>query len=478
MKSAPKKPKASKPSELLSNTTEAARKQLRELLSPKQLAYFDDPARFKLARCGRRAGKTFVVAAGHIDTCLQYPGDTTVYFGMTLDAAKEAIWDAALGLLNKIAIPHTFSEAKLEIYFANGSRFKLLGADMANIRKRLRGRRFRKVSVDECAFFASGGIDNLILDVLLPTTADFRAPMEMTSSPGELPQGLFWEADQGEEKESWSQHHWTMHDNLFFQGPSTDPQFATHAEEEFDLVCRFKFKGDRDHPSFRREYLGEWVFNKRTRTYPLSETDVITKQYKLKGEQYAVGINVSNVSEQSAVVIKYGEYDRDIQVIEAYKFKAADLTELANEVQELIDSYDAMVVHCYLGDLEPDAIDNFKKRYKIPLLSSRFQKTSYNQRVIATDMNANHVKVMDDCKELIDEFNKIVKNEEGQELPNQQTLVADAFFAVYSNIYNMHLKTVAPQETEDQMIERRLLEAVQQELDEHSEDYGYTHYRR
>lgn len=465
------KSKKPKPSELLAGNSEDARQKLRGLLSPKQLAYINDTARFKVARCGRRGGKTYVVAAGHIDTNLQFAGDTTVYFGLTLDAAKEAIWDAALELMTTLEIPHTFSEAKLEIYFANGSRFKLLGADMQNIKKRLRGRRFRKVSIDECAFYSS--VDDLILKVLLPTTADFAAPLEMTSSPGELPKGLFWEADQGKQKENWSQHHWTMRDNLFFQGPAIDPKYPNRAEEELDTICRLQYNGDREDPTFLREYEGLWQFNGRTQMYPLSVEDILPKETKLKGEQFAIGINISSVNEQSAVVLKYGEYDRDVQIVESYSFKAVDLAELANEISELVDGYKTFTVHCYLGDLEIEALNNFKQRYKLPLLACRFEKTAYHQRVIATDMRSNHIKVIADNKELIDEFSKIVKNNDGQELPDQKTLLADAFFAVYSNVYNMHLKVISPRETEEQAIERRLLESVQQELEDYSDVYGY-----
>lgn len=47
-------------------------------------------------------------------------------------------------------------------------------------------------------------------------------------------------------------------------------------------------------------------------------------------------------------------------------------------------------------------------------------------------------------------------------------------FSVYLNIYNTHLKAVDEPETEEDKMERELIESVQRELEEHSDDYGYN----
>lgn len=467
-----KRSKRQQPSELLT-IDENVSDRLIGALSLFQQKIYMDKARFILARCSRRAGKTYFDAAKLIGTCLEYPGDTCVYFGLTKESAKEAIWDQILFLLNKFSIPHKYSEYKLEIELFNGSRIKLIGADLDNIKDRLRGRKFRLVIVDECAFYTS--VDNLILSVLLPTLADYAGQLIMTSSPGLLPQGLFYEADQGKLQEQWSRYHWTGGDNPEFQKPALNPKYKNRWEEELDTIVTMQFSGDWEHPTFRREYQGEWVFDNRSLIYPLESKYVISDEKKIKNPQYTIGLSLANQGMQSVTVIKYGEYDREVVVMRSYTFKSGNLDELANEIEELIEEYDAERVVCYLGDNDKDILDDFKFRYRLPMIASTYRKDPFYQQVISTDMQNGYILVMpDSAGPLIEEWKRIVKDDEGEEIEGQVTLLADSFFVVYLSAYNTTLKQIEEKEPDDDIMERQLLEQIRRERDEYSDDYGYN----
>lgn len=454
-------------------------------LSAIQLKVLLDIARFIVARCSRRAGKTYFDAAKLVHTGLKFGGSTCVYFGLTRDSAKEAIWEELLNLLLKLEIKHTYSENKLEIEIFNSdgdmSRIRLMGADMDRIKDRLRGRKFRIVIVDECAFFYS--IDKLILAALQPTLADLKGQLIMTSSPGALPKGLFYKADQGKQdpdkpETHWSRYFWTAYDNPFFQGPADNPKYANRWEEELHMVCAMQYDGDWNDPTFQREWLGLWVFDDTTLCYPFDiEKYLIKQEYKIASSEYSCGLNISVPGKQSIVVVKSGDYNREVQVIEAFTFKSKNLDELNSTIEDVIERYDLNRVVCYIGDHPKSILDDFKARYKLPLALSRHEKIEYFQNVIATDMAAGHIRAVDeDTIPLVEEWTKIVKNDDGVEIADQETVLADAFFVAYLDVYSTTLKQVTVPESAEDTMERQLLEAAQQELNDIGDLYGYEGY--
>jgi hypothetical protein len=406
-----------------------------------------------------------------IYTALKFPGDTSLYLGLTKESAKEAVWGILLKLLNDYSIAHTYSESKLEIELLNGSRIRITGADADRLSDRLRGRKHKLVVVDECAFYSS--IDKLILSAILPTLSDLQGKLVMSSSPGLVPRGLFYEADEGKQSANWSRYHWTAADNPHFMRPSEKPEYATLWEEELDTICKLQFNGDREHPTFEREYLGKWRFDERTLCYPFDPKNVIPVEENVRDSSYTLGLNLSSVSNFGAVVVKCGDYNREAQVVESFAFKAQDLNELAATIEDVLERFGIERVLCYIGDHPRSIIDDFRGRYKLPLTVARHEKLEYYQKLIATDMASGFVKVVAGSSDaLIKEWSGIVKDDKDEELPDQETLLADAFFVAYLDVYTTVLKQTAPVETDDVRMERQLREAAMQELADMTEEMG------
>ena len=458
----PKKPKKTEPS------TEAACQRLVSALSPIQQNFLLDESRFKVARAGRRAGKSYVDCALMAYTALQHAKAPVGYFGLTRDSAKEAVWETLKDLLTTCSIACTVNDAQLRVDFPNGSSIRLYGADMEQMKARFRGRKFKLVIIDECGFFAA--VDELVTEALLPTLADMQGTICMTSSPGELPMGLFYEADQGDKKDHWSRYHWTLLDNPHFQQPSKNPLYANLGEEELDVICKMKFDGDRDNPAFRREYLGQWVFDRFSLVYPLQPQYRLPLSGRMHRPEYTIGINLSCYGRQGYVVVKYSQYQRNVEIVASGRAKCKNLNELAALLSSLKDTYVTDRLVCYLGKEPPEILDDFKQRYsQIPIQPSRYEKLPFFQTVIATDMDTGFINVREDNKHLLQEFDRIVRSDNGVEVAGQDTLLSDAFFACYLTLYNSHLKTIEPPETDDQIMERQLIERALNERYENDE---------
>jgi hypothetical protein len=457
-------PPKSKPKPV-SASVDAVLERLLSKLTPVQKRFVLDESRNKVARCSRRAGKTYAEAVSMLYTALKDPKSPIAYFGLTKDSAKEAVWQELKDRVEDCGIECDVSDPQLSVTFPNGSVIRLFGLDMDNIKNRFRGRKFKKAVVDECAFYAS--VDNFVTSVLTACLMDLQGTLEMASSPGLVKSGLFYHADEGKQKDLWSRYNWTIHDNPHFQQPSKNSKYLTLADEELDKVCILRFGGDREHPEFRREFLGEWVFDAQSLVYPLDEAHVISKEYAVRSSEYAVGFNLSQHGRQGYVVVKYSDYARTVQVVESVKLKCKNLNALASCLKDLQETYETDLIYVYLGDEHADIIDDFKQRYDVPIQASRYDKLPFYQTIISTDMDSGYVEVVNGCDLLLDEFNSTVKDDEGVEIAGESTVLADAFFAVYLNLYNTVLKAVEAPEAEDDRMERELRENIQRELDDY-----------
>lgn len=441
--------------------------ELRKDLSPLQRQFVDDPHRFKIARCGRRAGKTHVDAAYLILVAMTFPKSPTMYLGLTRESAQEAIWQPLKDMLKQYNIPHEALESRLRIKFPNGSFIQLFGADTPNAKKRLRGRKFRLVIVDECGFVQE--VDELVY-VMLPTLADYGGSLCLTSSPGPLLSGLFYEADQGTQKQNWSQYHWTMHDNPWFMVPAEDPKFKTKAEEEFDTICRLQFGGDPNHPVFRREYWGEWIEDGSNLVYPYSPSkNLVHSVPEMRKPQYGIGIDLGSVSANAIVILQFSEYNREVYIKETWKQSGLLVDDLAKIVQDFIEKYQPVYVVADTGGYGKGITQEFTRRYHLPVIAAEKTDKSFHQRIMASDILSGYVKVLSSCTGLIKEWVKLVKDDEGEEVPKQENHLSDACLYIFRKVYQVHLKVYTkPVSAEEAMI-ARIEEQARREAEEREE---------
>lgn len=441
---------------------------IRAALTSHQRAFVDDPHRYKLARCTRRSGKTHMVAAYLIITCLLFPRSPTLYAGLTRDSAKEAVWDILLDMLEAHGIPHELQPSHLRINFPNDSFIQLFGCDQANARNRLRGRKFRLACFDETAFYAA--LDPLVY-AILPALADLAGTLCLTSSPGDLLTGLFYEADQGTLRADWRQFFWTIHDNPFFQIPSSHPDHVgkTRAEEEIATVLKFQFQGNARHASFRREWLGEWVRDASSLVYPVTEINLVDGPRKLPRQEHAIGIAFGPVS-NSVVIARHSQHTRKVHFIDAKEIDG-DLDTLAKVLKSAIRVYRPTALIAHLGPYTKDILSDLRRRYHIPVVGIPDHDRQFHQAVFATDLAAGHIKINSRCP-LPAKCAKIAKDPTtGAEIPNQDSWLACAALAVYRRIYVTHLASFTKPPTEE---ERHIAQIERSQFDDPEPWYERT----
>lgn len=398
----------------------------------------------------------------------------TLYLGLTRDSAKEAVWWELIGILEGLGIPHEPKTSALRISFPNGSFIQLFGGDVPNARNRIRGRKFKLVCADETGFFA--GLDPLIF-ALLPTLADLKGSLIMASSPGEILAGFFYEAYQGNTKSKWRQFHWTLLDNPHFMKPAVDPKYSNAGEEELDTICGLQFGGNTRHPAFVREYKGIYVRDDTSLIYPYADKNLIDEPTKLPQEHYALGIDLGVSSESAFAVLKYSHYSREVQIVETFSKKEMLVDELATQIEYYSAKYDIDSIIADTGGLGAAFVQELRKRYGLPIRAADKTDKAVYQKVFQNDLISGYIKVIRDLT-ILEEWDKIVKDDLGQERKGQKNHESDAALYVYRYIYQTYLKTFAPKLTdEEKMITQLEATALAEkyELEEAKEDSSYEY---
>lgn len=445
--------------------------QLLDLLSPIQRSMVVDKARFKLARCSRRAGKTFADIIYMLITALETPNTPVLYVGLTRDSAKGAVWNTMIEILEQFEIAHEALGSGPLLKLANGSYIQLFGADSTNARNRLRGRKYKLIIADEMGFFTAA--DGLIKS-MLPMLADYAGTLLMTSSPGERLTGLFYEADQGKESKNWSKYSWNLKDNPHFQGPSKEDPTRAKWEVELDVMANGLYNGNRNNPSFRREFLGEWVRDNTSLVYPYTEKNIISTVDPVTNPEYAIGVDLGSNSDNAIVVIRYSQYSRKVQIVESVKQSNLSVDQLYGLIKIQAVRYNPVFIVADTGGYGAGIVNEFRHRHNdINMIAADKTDKAFHQRIIATDLISGYIECLDTLN-IIPEWDKITKDEEGNELKGPPNHASDAFLYVYRKIYNTVLKTHAPKESEEDRIIGRIMEAAElehQELLDSSNDW-------
>lgn len=431
-----------------------------------QREFLEDPHRFKVACSGRRAGKSFAIAAYCIIECLRAANTPCLYLGLTRDSAKEAVWSTLLGMLEGLDIPHEARPSALQIKFPNGSVITLFGGDTPNARNRLRGRKFRLVCADETGFFVD--LDP-IMHALLPTLADLRGSLIMASSPGIVLSGFFYDAYQGANKASWHQWHWNMRTNPHFMKPAIDPAFETAADEELDIIARLQFGGNRKHPAFEREYLGIYRKDDTRLVYPYQDHNLIDRPSNLPRKMYAIGIDLGVSSACAIACLQFSQYSRQVEIVETWSKAEVLVDDLAAKIRYYQDKYDPIMMVADTGGMGAAFVQELRKRYQLPIKpADKMQKQAY-QSLFANDLISSYIKVVKGLN-ILTEYDKLLRDADGDEIRGPDNHEADAALYVYRYVYNTYLKTFQPEETLEAKIERQAVESALAERDEREEN--------
>lgn len=325
---------------------------------PKQNAFIEDNGRFLVAQCSRRAGKTNGLAIRFFKTLEKYPNSQCVYLGLTLDSARDIMWPVLQEINDKYQMGCKFLESRLTMTHPNGAKLRLLGADMSNFIKRLKGRKYPGVAIDEAQDFGPH-LQSLVNDVLTPSISDYADGwLALTGTPGPVPQGYFFDITQNR-KYGFSYHAWTLIDN---------PHMPEPAKFIADLKARYEWEDN--HPTLMREWKNNWVldaqslwirYNEKTNHY-IQLPDIKPAKWN-----YILGVDWGFRDSDALAVIAWSDVDPNTYLVEELITAKQDISALIENVQSMMKKYAVTKIVMDEGGGGKKMAEEMRRRHQIPV---------------------------------------------------------------------------------------------------------------
>lgn len=394
----------------------------------KQLAFINDPSRFKSLLCSRRSGKSMAAGIYLAITALKYPRSTCLYLALTKQSAKTTmVKDIFEELQIKYNIDYIHNRNEQSITFANGSIIYLIGLD-ANEKEaaKLRGQKPKLVIIDECQSF-NQNLEDIINQTLRASLSDLRGTVCMLGTCGNRIDSYFFKATTGLLPE-WSNHSWTAFDN---------PHQAVQWKEDIDaqiaanpLVV--------ETPNFRQEYLNEWIIDRDRIVYKFNEDRNVVSGIPDNKYHYLLGVDTGYVDESAFVVVAYAENDPNLYVVETYKKAKMIAFDLATKIKHYINEYspDRIVI----DGQNKIVVEEIRQRYGIPLtVADKIGKVDFiellNSDLIKGTIKLHHKHAAPLIKEWL---NLVWSDKTGRrvEHPGCPNHCSDSFLYVWKYAYN------------------------------------------
>lgn len=354
-------------------TTSGAKKALAKRISskpieihldpsfPEQNAFVEDTSQFIDAQCSRRAGKTNGLALRFFKTMAKYPKSQCIYVALTAESAKEIMWPVLQELNDKYKLGCKFIESRLTAILPNGAKLRLYGADMKNFIKRLKGRKYPGIGIDEAQDFGSH-LQSLIDDVFAPAISDYGDDgwLALTGTPGPVPHGFFFEVTKNR-KYGFSHHEWTLLQNPYMPDPA-----------KFIESIKLKREWDDENPTLRREYLNKWVLDVESLWVKYKENlnNYTQLPKSVKPYNYAVGIDIGFNDADAIAVLAWNDDSSNIYLVEEIINKKQGLTELVTSIERIRAKYDPEKLVIDEGGLGKKLAEEIRRRFGIPVIGA------------------------------------------------------------------------------------------------------------
>lgn len=384
----------------------------RVLLDPAfkhQTDFIKDPAKLKAGFCTRRAAKSYTGGLYMVKECLENPNINCLFIGLTRQSAEGIVWKDILKVIDrKHQLGISFNQSKLTATFTNGSMIWVTGvdADEDEMRKLL-GKKYKLVILDEASMY-SINLNTLVYGILKPAVADYRGTICMMGTSSNIIKGLFYDITTGAEP-GWSVHKWTAFDN-----PYVAEQWRQEIEDIEKLRPLFK-----STTLYKQWYLNEWVVDedKLVYKYKAGLNDFQALPYYPYGQwNYVLGVDQGYEDDSAFTVCAFHDNDPHLYILETYKKKHMDITDVANRIKFYQSKY-PLIYKVIIDGAAKQAVEEIQRRHGIALTAADKAGKSDFIEIMNAELIQGKIKVNPELsKDLIEEWKSLVWELDGEQI--------------------------------------------------------------
>lgn len=392
---------------------------LRAACFEEQLAFIDDPSNLKAAQCTRRAGKSYGAAGIYLcTTSIKHPRGTCLYIATTREQAKRIMLKDVLAEINrKYDLGMKVNLTTLTITFPNEATIYLMGLDSKpeEMEKAL-GQKYRLVLIDEGGSWRQDQ-RTMVHSVLEPACADYDGTIAILGSPVNSTKTYFYDITgrsflDVRKPKGWSVHRWGWQNNPHVR-EAVQKQVSRMVDAN-PLV--------RETPAYKQMYLNQWVIDPGALCYRYDdEKNRIDALPSTNRYHFSLGLDLGFNDDTAIVIGAYSEFDPIMYVVEVYKKKGMDISDVAAQ----LDSYRARYnpYKWVVDGASKQAVAELKNRFGFPLEASDKHGKHDVIQIMNNDFIAGRIKlVMPACQALEDEYQNLVWDEKSKNDPRLNTI--------------------------------------------------------
>lgn len=359
---------------------------LEQICYPEQRQFVESRAKRKLLRKTRRSGGTVALAAWYLDGIITPPFANELYVTNTLKNAKRMVWPTLKKLNAQYELGGIPNETEGSLRFPqlpNEPVIYLGGAKDADEVEKIRGIEggIKRAGVDEVQSIRASILKTLIDDVIEPSLFDYDGELAMVGTPGPVLAGYFYENDEGKDRDAWTHFYLSMVRNPFLEKKSGKPA----AQLLRELMERRKWTAD--NPTYRREYLGEWVTDADALAlhYLAARNACAWSAEPVRGWQYVVAFDIGFDDADAIAVLGWAPHERKLRLVKELVRTKQGITELGNQLRAVYDAYRPIRLVGDMGALGKKIGEELNSRWGLPVEAADKQR------------KAEHVALLDDA---------------------------------------------------------------------------------
>lgn len=367
---------------------------LRSQLMEPQLDFIRDTSRYKAAKCTRRAGKTFVARQIMGEAAMAYPGETICYIALTKETAREIMFDPFMEWCRQAKVNAHFHRQQLRITFPNGSKILMHGAEKPKEIEKLRGARYCLAVIDESSLYGRH-MEELVRAVITPALIDLKGSMVLLGTPGQVADGFFYRVTTRDRREKhWSVHSWTLGTNVHLD----------ENERDVNQICDTLFHGDRTDPTFRREYLGEWIADVGMLVYSYNCLINGWDGNLPPGHDwlYGLGVDIGSIDGTTFAVVAFSATCENMYLVEDFKIKGEkglhlSVSDIAVQLTALYKRYTFCRVVADTGSLSAIIVSELNQRWGFNIAAAEKQHKDAFIELLNSDLRLGRIKMPYEC---------------------------------------------------------------------------------
>jgi hypothetical protein len=322
----------------------------------------DDKSPLRAWNATRRGAKTTSAAIDIIETMEEFPKKKNLFLALTLDSAREIIWDDLKDLAEKmgwvIGVDIKFNEARSIARHKNGASVRLFGVNTsAKEMRKVLGQKYKKVFIDESGSMTIDMV-KLCYQMIGPALIDYDGQLTLLGTCENIPKTFFEKVTTGKEP-GWSVHRWTSDKNPYVRD--------AWLKKKNDLI---KENPNVVHASwFRTHYLNEWCQDDDLLIIPYLESrNSITTLPSGLDWNYVLGVDLGFNDATSFSVLAFHPDHPICYRIMGYKEKGLILSQAGKRIEKLREQYDFFKI--VIDGANKQGVEDLKQRMGLPLVAA------------------------------------------------------------------------------------------------------------